>query len=89
MTDTDECLDKVGQVLGRSAILGFAFLIFWAVLYLKSRDLLEAQGRWFGLSAHEVALIHYCGMGLVKGFILVFFLIPYVAIRLVTHRSKK
>lgn len=86
MTDTNECLEKAGQVLWRSAVLGIAFLIFWAVLFLRARGLLEAQGRWFGLSPHEVALIHYCGMGFVKGSILVFFLCPYLAIRIVLRK---
>lgn len=88
MIDSNECLKRTGQVLGRSAVLGFIFLALWALIFLVARDLIEAQGRWFGLSAHEISLIHYCGMGLVKGFILVFFVFPYVAIRLVLRRNK-
>ena len=36
---------------------------------------------------HECALIHYGGMGLVKSFVIVGFLLPYLAIRLVLRKK--
>jgi hypothetical protein len=46
-----------------------------------------AQGKWFGLTPHEIDVIHYCGMAFVKMCVLVFFLFPYIAIRLVLRKQ--
>ena len=37
----------------------------------------------FDLTTHEIEVIHYCGLALVKICVLLFFGFPYVAIRLV------
>ena len=42
----------------------------------------------FGLSQHELRVIHYCGMGLTKLAVGVFFLIPWLSIRMVLGKSK-
>jgi len=42
----------------------------------------------FDLSRHELQLIHYCGMGLVKLAVGVFFFFPWVAIRLVLSKAR-
>lgn len=40
----------------------------------------------FGLTKHELDLIHYCGMGLLKLFVFLFFLFPCIAIRMVLRK---
>jgi hypothetical protein len=40
----------------------------------------------FGLSKHEMDLIFYCGMGLLKLVVIVLFFFPWVAIRLVLRK---
>ena len=42
----------------------------------------------FGLSKHELDMIHYSGMGLVKLFVFVFFLFPWLSIKLVLRKDK-
>ncbi len=42
----------------------------------------------FGLSPHELDLIMYCGLGLFKVFVLIFFLLPWSSIRLVLRKAK-
>lgn len=42
----------------------------------------------FDLSRHELQLIHYCGMGLVKLVVGVFFFFPWAAIRLVLRQAR-
>jgi hypothetical protein len=44
-------------------------------------------GKLFGLALHEVDVINYCGMAVVKVAVVLFFLFPYIAIRLVLRRS--
>jgi len=43
-------------------------------------------GKLFGLTPHEVDVIQYCGIAAVKCVVLLFFLFPYVAIRLVLRK---
>ncbi|MCY2989099.1 MAG: hypothetical protein NTY19_14685 [Planctomycetota bacterium] len=50
-------------------------------------DLLYSlHGKMFGLAAHELDLIHYCGMAFVKLSVILFFLFPWAAIRLVLRK---
>jgi len=82
-----ESLDLIGKVLLRSTIMGFLLLLVWFGFYLAAPQMIYAQGAWFGLSPHEVDLIHYGGMAFVKMCVLVFFLFPYLAIRLVLRHK--
>jgi len=83
----DELLDALGRVLLRSFLLGYALLLLWAAIYLAAGTILYGPAhKLFGLTSHEVDLIQYCGIGFVKCLLLVFFLFPYVAIRLVLRR---
>lgn len=86
---TREWLEAVSQVLWRCVLIGFAFLLIWAAALALAGDVIHRQAAWFGLTAHECDLIQYGALGLVKTWILVFFLFPYLAIRLVlrTHRK--
>ena len=80
---TDELLDTISKILLRSFVLGFLFLLLWAACYVLIPGPIYAQGKWFGLSPHEMDVIHYCGMAFVKMCVLMFFLFPYISIRLV------
>jgi hypothetical protein len=86
-TPTYEWLDTVANVLLRSTVLGFLLLLLWLGLYMLAPGPMYAQANWFGLTAHEVDLINYCGLAFVKMCVLLFFLFPYIAVRLVL-RSK-
>ena len=87
--DLDERLETLRQVLGRCVILGIALLGLWFAGFLFARGLIYQQGAWFGLTPHECDLIQYGGMGLVKSFVLVFFLLPYVAVRMVLRKRRR
>lgn len=75
-------MDTARRVLGWCTTLGIAFLFIWAGAFLFARPLLHQQGAWFGLTPHECDLIHYGGLGLLKLLVVVFFLVPYLALRL-------
>jgi hypothetical protein len=73
----------VEGVLLRCFILGFVLLIIWFVFFVLLWPFIpEVHGRMFKqITGHQFQLIHYCGMGLLKLFVFVFFLIPYIAMR--------
>ena len=82
-TEVNELLDTLAKVLLRCFVLGLALLLLWFVAYLLASDLMYRQGKLFDLTPHEINVINYCGMAFVKVCILLFFLFPYIAIRLV------
>ena len=82
-----ECLEAIARVLLRCFVLGFLLLLLWAASHMFLSGPIYAQGKWFGLSPHEVDVIHYSGMAFVKMCVLLFFVFPYISIRLVLRRK--
>ncbi len=82
--ETNDLLEAIAKILLRCFVLGYCFLILWFAAYLLAGDLIyRLNGSLFGVSQHEINLMHFFGIALVKVSLFVFFLFPYVAIRLV------
>ena len=90
MTDsTREFFDTLGKVLLRCWLFGFLFLLFWFGFYMLAGEFVhQLHGNMFGLSEHEMDVIFYCGMGLFKLCVIVFFFFPWLAIWLVLRKAK-
>ena len=73
----------VERVRLRCVILGTVVLIIWFLFFLVAGGLIySVHGGFFKeITVRQFQVIHYCGMGLTKIFVFVFFLFPYVAIR--------
>ena len=86
---TREVFDTLAKVLLRCWIFGFVLLMIWFGFYMLLGDVIYGlHGEMFGLSKHELDVIHYSGMGLVKLLVFVFFLFPWLAITLVLRKEK-
>ena len=84
-----ELLEALAKVLLRCFVLGFVLLLIWFGAYLLAGDLIfRINGPLFGLSQHEMDLMHFYGIVFVKCCVLLFFLMPYIAIRLVLRKTK-
>lgn len=87
MTDANrDSLETIARVLLRCWLLGFGLLLVWFAatqVVAMNKFVHELHTSMFGLSTHEVDLIFYCGMGLLKLCVLTLFFIPWLAIRLV------
>ena len=71
----------------RCWIFGFALLLFSFVVFMLTDEIIDdIHGRMFGLTPHELDLIIYCGLGMLKLCVLVLFLMPWVAIKLVLRK---
>jgi hypothetical protein len=90
MTDsTKDILDTLAKVLLRCWLISFALLLFSFVVFMLTGDMIDRiHGKMLGLTPHELDLIIYCWMGLFKLFVLIFFLIPWMAIKLVLRKEK-
>ena len=88
MTDsTHDFLDTLGKILLRCSIFGFLLLLLWFGIFMLAGDLIyRLHGTMFGLSGHDLNVIHYCGMTFVKLSVILFFFFPWLAIRLVLRK---
>jgi len=91
MTDSTRSFFRtLEKVLLRCWIFGFALqLISLAILLLTGSIIDSIHGPLFGLTPHEIDVIIYCGMGLLKLAVLVCFFIPWLSIRLVLKKESR
>ncbi len=86
---TREMLDTLGRVLLRCWILGFVLQVitFGGVLLMRE-VVYDLYATLFGLSNFESGMVIVGYLALLKLCVLVFFLIPWLAIRLVLKTTK-
>ena len=83
-----QTLDLAAKILLRCWICGVLLLLIWVGVFLLAGDLIYIlHGNMFGLSFHELRIIHYSGMAFVKVCVILFFFFPWLAIRLVLHKA--
>jgi hypothetical protein len=81
--ETIELLRSVASVLLYCWLLGFALLFIWFAMFMSLRGFIQrTHGAMFGFSIHELDVIHYCGMGIWKLGVILLYLFPWIAIRL-------
>ncbi|MBE0596828.1 MAG: hypothetical protein IH614_06150 [Desulfuromonadales bacterium] len=67
-----------------SALINYGVLLCWFLVIRLARDRVHRlHGRWFRLSGEQFDAIHYGAMALYKLGILLFNLVPYVALLIV------
>lgn len=77
-------VDLLREVLGWSALINYAVLILWFLVFVFARDwMYRLHGQWFKLSPERFDAIHYAAMAFYKLCIFVFNLAPYLALRIV------
>ncbi|MGE0609668.1 MAG: DUF6868 family protein [Pirellulales bacterium] len=83
-------LNLIAKVLLRCWLLGMLLLLVWFGMNFLAGGLIhQLHGKLFGLSPHELDLIIYVAMIAAKLIVLLFFLLPWAAIRLVIWRGAK
>jgi hypothetical protein len=88
LDSTRDFFDTLAKILLRCWILGFALLLFTFIVILLAGGIIDdIHGRMFGVTPHELDLILYCWLGALKLLVLVLFLMPWVAIKLVLRKK--
>jgi hypothetical protein len=90
------CNDKHDSLLGHASFvlitcffLCMVFVSIWFILFLTGGESGYAlHARWFDLTKHDYVLLNYFGMAFVKVCAIVFFLFPYLSIRLLLRRKR-
>jgi len=87
--ELNNILDAKAGVLLRCFVLSFCLLLFWFVLYLLAADWIYCiHSKWFEISRHDFDLMNYYGMGLIKIVSFLFFLFPFISIKLILRKKK-
>ncbi len=82
-------LDAVAGVFLRCFVLAFCLLLFSFVFYLLAADwAYSIHSSWFGISRHDFDLMYYCWMAFTKMASFLFFLIPFIAIKLMLRKKE-
>ena len=93
MNENNSCHDGMeiaAQVLIRCFAGGVILLLIWFMAFLFGTDWLYAVNtRWFSISREQFILVNYCGIAAVKLIVYVFFLIPYISVRLVQRKHRR
>jgi len=87
--ELNNLLDAVAGVLLRCFVLAFCLLLFSFVFYLLAADWAHSiHSRWFDISRHEFTLMYYYVMAFFKMASFLFFLFPYIAIKLILRKKQ-
>ena len=81
-------LESIRKIIGWSAVINMALLLFIAIIFLAAKDWIYAiWGYFFHLSPAEYDSFVFHILAIWKILMFVFFIIPYVAIRMVEKRN--
>ena len=65
-------------------VINYGVLLVWWLFFLFEHDwMYQWHGTWFHLSREQFDALHYAGIALYKIGILLFNLVPYIALRIV------
>lgn len=86
--EQNNLLEAVAGVCLWCFVLSICLLLLWFVFYLVVGDwVYSIHSRWFELSKNEFERLSYYGMAFIKTVTFLFFLFPYVAIKLVLRKK--
>ena len=78
-------METLLPVLGWCAVINYGVLMVWWLIFVFAHGwMYQLNGEFFKISEQDFDNTHYLCMGLYKLGIFLFFLVPYLAIRIVT-----
>ena len=77
-------LETVRAALAWCTVINLGLFIWWFLFFITAHDwMYRLHGRWFKMSVERFDALHYAGMALFKMALLLFNLVPYLALRIV------
>jgi len=87
--ELNNLLDTAAGILLRCFVLAFCLLWLWFIFFLVGKDwAYSIHSRWFEISRFDFDLMFYQSMALFKMAILLFFLLPFISIKLILRKKK-
>ena len=76
-------VDILRQLLGWTALINMVVMLVWLVFFVFAHDFMHRlHGRWFSMPREQFDRIHYAGMAIFKLGNIMFFIAPYLALRI-------
>ncbi len=86
--EQNNLLEAAAGICLRCFVLAFCLLLFSFVFYLLAADwAYSMHSKWFDISRHEFDLMYYYVMAFFKMAGFLFFLFPYIAIKLILRKK--
>jgi hypothetical protein len=77
-------MESLRQALGWCAVINGGVLLWWWLWFAFAHDLVyRLHGRWFKIDVARFDAVHYAAMAFYKLTVLVFNVVPYLALRIV------
>lgn len=74
-------MELLRQVLGWSLALNYLILMIWFLVFIYARTWMKSlHSRWFNLNDQTFDAIHYAAMAVYKILIMVFNLVPFIVL---------
>jgi uncharacterized membrane protein YedE/YeeE len=81
-------LDVIAGILIRCFLGGIALLTAWFLFFVLAGDCIyQLHSRWFAIPREAFHTLHYALMAATKITLILFFLLPWIAIRLVLKQK--
>jgi hypothetical protein len=78
-------VEVIRSVLLWCTIINYGILLVWLLAFISAHDPIQRlHDRWFHLSRDQFDVLHYGGMAIFKIGILLFNLIPFIAMSIVS-----
>jgi hypothetical protein len=85
----ENCLDAIAKVLIRCFLMGVVVMLVWVGFLVLAGDFAyNVHSRFISLSREQFNCIQYAALAITKGCIFLYFLLPYIAIRLVLSKRQ-
>ena len=77
-------VEIIRNALGWCALINYGILLLWFLFFVLARGwMYRLHGTWFELPRERFDGLHYAGMTMYKIGIILFNLVPYLALRIV------
>lgn len=84
MTGGTMTIEIIRSTLAWCTVINWVLLLWWLLFFTMAHDwTYRFHSKWFNLSVEKFDAIHYAGMAFFKMCILMFNLVPYLALRIV------
>ena len=77
-------IEIIRDALGWCSLINIGILLWWLLILTFAHDwIYRFHGKWFTLSKETFDTVHYAGIAFYKLSIILFNIVPYIALRIV------
>ena len=83
-------IDNLRRVLLWCTAINYLIILIWFAFFILTHDwLYRFHGRWFHISLEQFDMLHYAGMSIYKLGILLFNLVPLLALHIGARHTNR